>query len=879
MRGIQEIILVHHTHTDLGYTARCADVAVQQAQHLRHAIDLCRQQPGFHWTIESSWALEMFLRRASAEQKTALADLVRQGRIELTAFYTQPLTQLSDLEGLFASIEPTFELAREIGAGGIPVAMLDDVGGLSYNLPQVLRHFGTRATVLGCGGWRVMLPFTTLPHLFRLAGPDGTSVLCYHLGHRQGGPLSDAPAQYGFGMIYFLWPMLRQIDAAPVKREHEGQAGIMSLVGREGIDALLARLQTEGYPFNTLLLQVAADNYGPNPRLVEAIDAWNGRHRHPAVRLGTAAEFFGQVERDHGETIPTVQGEITCSWTEHATTHSAATAIYRRAARRHNTVCAVDACRAHPSPELPGLSKSIDRDLALYADHTFGLSMWTWEQKVQAYGSVWNDAFDLPRQTWDDKARYARRAWDAIEVEAQRQRIELSDDDPDAPTSLSILNPHSFSFSGLLAFATAQARIALRREDGAEIAVDSRPINSKWFEHRAWLAGIGPFATAMLDVIEPRQTPAPQFAADDWTLRGPGLRLAIDPSSGGIQSLVSESRRGDWVDAERGHLNEVLNHSVEGVLPTLTRCGLDESVTMHRRPIESVRSLGNGGGVSSAWLFIERRLQSDEGPVFVETQYRLDASGLRIRNRVKKTHTTAKEVCWFGFPFAMQSPFSFRVAQQGQVTDFPRERLPGASNHNLGMQDFLAATDEHSTALLISLDAPVVSLGRPTYYHFSMDHEPIDSAAAYSYAFGNLWNTNCPIHQHGELAFEYHIALMDGPFDAVTAYRAARSISEPAVVLPGRAHWPGLLSSTNHAVIVESVRPIAPDIVRVRLIEVQRQAQCTQLVLAPGRFVEFAVPERYDAECWQRIGEDRIGLSFGSAECKTLLLRRRMEER
>ncbi|MFH2069262.1 MAG: hypothetical protein ABII89_07385 [Candidatus Omnitrophota bacterium] len=51
MGRIKKIILVHHTHTDIGYTGTSAAVAVQHIKHLRTVLAMCRRNHEFRWTI------------------------------------------------------------------------------------------------------------------------------------------------------------------------------------------------------------------------------------------------------------------------------------------------------------------------------------------------------------------------------------------------------------------------------------------------------------------------------------------------------------------------------------------------------------------------------------------------------------------------------------------------------------------------------------------------------------------------------------------------------------------------------------------------------------------------------------------------------------
>ncbi|MBN1555201.1 MAG: hypothetical protein JXA11_10685 [Phycisphaerae bacterium] len=880
---IKKIILVQHTHTDIGYTTNYPRIAVRHNRHMRDVLAECRKDPRFRWTIETGWTLEQFLAVADEEEKKDLATFLRNGQLELTGFYNQPLTQIADLEELCCCVERSHEILREVvkdDAVKITTAMINDIGGLSYNIPQILSHYGPRNIVNGCGGWRVMTPYTTLPHLFYLVGPDGSKVLFYQIGDDRENRQDDlGPAQYGFGVIYFLWPLGKEINAQGALTGDDGEKTIFNIRGREGIDMLLARLHRDKYPCDTLLIQLATDNYGPWPGVLEAIDYWNDKYKDPEIQLGTCEEFFRDVETRFGKQLAVIQGELTCSWSEHLVTYGSATGHYRDARRRLTDWSSLQACRGNPSDEDAAAWSNVMEQFLLYSDHTCGISMWKWDELVRSYGSIRDDAFDVPRRAWSIKSDYALKATRDTLALQDRQAIQLSRDDPDAPKSITVFNPNSFTADGGITFTSAQPRLALRGAGGEAIPVDSRPINTKLFQHKAWCRSIPPYGTMMFDVIDP-VSEQPKFTCDGWMMRGPMMTIRVDPNTGGVCSAKNVSTNVEWVNTAEYTLNEVVYFDIDGVEMTPKHGGLAESYTMDRAKITAVSRKATRDGVHGASMMVEIHLSGKEGDFTVETQYTLDASGLGIRNFVRKLPTLEKEACHFAFPLRLDAPFRFDIEHEGQTTRFPEERLPGSTNHDLGMQDFLAVSDSARHAVLTTKQACVVSLGRPDRYHYDLDYHEIETPTVLFYAFNNLWNTNCPLHQTGDLVYEFHVAFEDRPFAADAAYRISRSVTHPPVVIPGnleeigfRRDGANLFTRDAENVIVESVRPLGRNEWQFRFIEVNRKPTKATLELVPGRFRRFA--ERKDSLTpprWQSIEKDKITLEFRPAEMKTILL-------
>ncbi|MDP7400151.1 MAG: hypothetical protein QF541_25025, partial [Lentisphaeria bacterium] len=82
---IDKIFLVHHAHTDTGFTDLVDTVRTQHSEKLDRIIELCeehRDRPAgeqFKWTIESAWVVHEYMRTRSGEQAAKLIALLREG--------------------------------------------------------------------------------------------------------------------------------------------------------------------------------------------------------------------------------------------------------------------------------------------------------------------------------------------------------------------------------------------------------------------------------------------------------------------------------------------------------------------------------------------------------------------------------------------------------------------------------------------------------------------------------------------------------------------------------------------------------------------------------------------------------------------------------
>lgn len=125
---LKKIFLVHHTHMDIGYTDLPLEVMDQHLNHLDEAVHLCRKHKDFFWTIESAYLVRDYLRNRPEKCCAELFRLLQEGRIELQAFETQPLTELLSADDLSRCVEYACNLGREHGFA-VKSSMINDIGG------------------------------------------------------------------------------------------------------------------------------------------------------------------------------------------------------------------------------------------------------------------------------------------------------------------------------------------------------------------------------------------------------------------------------------------------------------------------------------------------------------------------------------------------------------------------------------------------------------------------------------------------------------------------------------------------------------------------------------------------------------------------------
>ena len=84
---MKTLYVIHHTHTDIGYTELQGRVARWQSDFIRQALDIIERTrkrvgpdfDGFRWMCETFWGVERFLQRATSDEAEAFVLDVVEG--------------------------------------------------------------------------------------------------------------------------------------------------------------------------------------------------------------------------------------------------------------------------------------------------------------------------------------------------------------------------------------------------------------------------------------------------------------------------------------------------------------------------------------------------------------------------------------------------------------------------------------------------------------------------------------------------------------------------------------------------------------------------------------------------------------------------------
>ena len=251
------LYLIHHTHTDIGYTEAQYRVARWHVDFIRQALEIiehsrarrCEHFDGFRWVCETFWAVERFLDEAAPAEREAFVAAVRSGEIGLSASYLN-FNELLDQDVLAPMTARAAAFGKSIGVS-VDSAMTADINGYSWGFAQALHDAGARNlfTCIHTHHGKYPLGRTQIP--FWWETPRGDRLLVwsgehYHFGNELG-LVPDAVSSY---------LTQDECDAAMIFSDHWSVAEIR-------IPRYLDRLAAAGYPYD--FVPVMASGLRPSP--------------------------------------------------------------------------------------------------------------------------------------------------------------------------------------------------------------------------------------------------------------------------------------------------------------------------------------------------------------------------------------------------------------------------------------------------------------------------------------------------------------------------------------------------------------------------------------------------------------------------------------
>ncbi|AEE15914.1 glycoside hydrolase [Treponema brennaborense] len=354
---VKNIYLVHHSHTDIGYTDYQEKIVFNHVAFIRDLPNTVNDD--FKWNCETLFCVERFLKEADENEKKEFFRLVKEDKIGLSATYLN-FTDLADVPHLTARVR---RILSELAENGVTVrtAMFCDINGISLGSLDSYLDSGIEFLFTNVHCHHGMYPlFRNQQPFFWKSMKSGRSLLVwngehYNLGNALGFTCTKRAnfmTENYFGSRHFDDAVKN--CTANVKR-------------------YIAELEESGYDKDFLISAVSgvfSDNAPPNPEIAaiaKGVETELGTGF--SVKMVTLAQLYSLIQ-DDCRNAPVYTGDFTDWWSFGVGSNPYATKHYLEAVRTQRKAELFGA----EGVLSPALNDAYVDNALLYAEHTFGHS-------------------------------------------------------------------------------------------------------------------------------------------------------------------------------------------------------------------------------------------------------------------------------------------------------------------------------------------------------------------------------------------------------------------------------------------------------------------------------------------------------------------------
>jgi len=763
------VYVLPHSHNDIGYTDLQAAVEAKQIRNLQLAIDLARRTAGypegarFVWNLEGLWAVDMFMRRATAEQKSDFFAAVKSGWLALNGMYANELTGLCRPEELLQLFRYATKLGPECGAQ-IDSAMISDVPGFTWGTATAMSQAGIRY-------------FSAAPNFFDRIG----SLMEVW---------QDKP-------FWWISPSGKEKILVWIPWTGYAMSHLLEKADETWVSNYQDRLDSTSFPYDISYIRWSGhgDNAEPDPQICEFFKDWNTNYAWPKFVISSTSAAFRALENRHGPQLPQFKGDLTPYWEDGAASSAFETAVNRDTAERLVQAEALFAMRSSTASSIHDAVYPSDaffaawRNVLLYSEHTWG-----------AWNSVSDSENPFVTQQWETKRAFAteaaRQSRDLLDRALRRPaaRTSAADSFESHPRAFDVYNTTSWRRSELVILQPIPPSFAPVTD------VDARPLSSQRLsdtELAVWITDVPPL-TGKRIYLAPSSSypPAHAVTIDHTTLDNGLVRVNVDPLTGNIDELIGHS------DASH---NFAVANSSEQINQYLFLAGADLADLQTSGPpkitvetsgplVATLRIESDAPGCNS----LVRRVRLCAGADYVEITNIVDKKRAPMNPTPGKgnwAQTGGKESVQFAFPFDVPAG-QIRLDVPLAVMRPEIDQLPGSCKNWLPVGRWIDVSNESRGVTCATLDAPLVEIGEISARMLGSQTRPDiwrkrigPTQKFYSWVMNNHWGTNYRAYQEGVVTFRYALRP-HGAFDAASAARFATGLTQPLIAVPAEESSP-----------------------------------------------------------------------------------------
>ncbi|MGP4038796.1 glycoside hydrolase family 38 C-terminal domain-containing protein [Gracilibacillus sp. D59] len=817
--------VVQHSHLDIGYTDPQYEVLEHHLLYLDQVLELCdidekSTDTNFKWVIEVTWPLKYWLKSRPKGQVEKMLQRIKEGRIEVAGAYMSMHTEAYHIDELARTFETTQQLRDEYGIE-IDTVLQTDVPGHTKGFLKCLTQMDIKylSVAHNYAGRSIphLLPGEKLQRPFYWLQENGQKVLVWY---------TDTP--HG---IYMEGNRL-------------GIADSYEETFRK-LPELFEQLEEEDYELDTLHLRVQGsywDNAGPSIIPSEVAKQWNEKWAYPKIVTSTNKQFFESIESKDNLDIPTFEGDWSDWWADGIGQGAYPNGLNRkshhllRSAEAFHSIAAMhDNTYDYPQEEL----QTAFDNMVLFDEHTWGAwNPWDKSLSNNTSGQI----------QWSTKMGFAQNAYNQSLTEYRRSQHLLLNllgcDYDENMSAIVVYNPEPFERTDIVTVFVPFGKIDVRKPmkivdnvSGEEVTFSINLRMESTPKPRGALItfvvedtpSFGYKTYTVLETTEENVYHTDLINDEPNILENRLYKIVFDQETGGITSIVDKEINQEIVNAKSPfQLNQYVydSYTTAPRFNHLSSRTTGDSNTLGKRSTANLAKV-EPGEANSVFQKMKVTLHAP-GCEWIEQEVTLyrNLKRIDIVNRLMKTETESKEAVYIPFPFHVEGG-KLRYETTGDYVSPEDPHVPGSCHYMKAIQHWLSVSNAEYTVLWGTMEAPLIQLENIhiPYAPFETTLPLNEAQTIYSYALHNIWDTNFPNKQGGEIEFHYSISSHAGDFDPIEAYKFGSKVQNPfsSVTVPYKLEnsADSFVTSDADNIQILAIRKTGNNLFNVRIQEIK----------------------------------------------------------
>lgn len=787
------ICLIHHSHTDIGYTERQDKIINYHKDFIIQAIDILNDihnnpkspSKGFVWQCENFWQVRNFYTHAPEVYIKDFEKYVKSGEIGLSGNYLN-MTELINYDILKSRIGKAKEYGEKTGLS-VKSGMSADVNGFAWGYADALYENGVENLYSCLHPHHGMFPLYKKQLPFYWESPKGNKVLVWNGEHYHfGNELQFAPHGGSSYMIFDEYTKKMQANVMyKIGAEDTEESELQVLCDR--LERYLNNLEEEGYPYDLIPFMVSGaitDNAPPSAAIAKRVNLLNERFAEQLnIKMVTLDQFFEQVKETFTD-IPTYKGDWNDWWADGVGSTPAVVKNFRDAQRKYSLCKKLDASMGDPE-----LVESASENLMLYAEHTWGYSSSVSEPWETMVGDL-----ELKKSAYaiNGNTEIARNL-DLILAAKGEVTIKQ-----DRPQLFKIINPHdiplkttalvyiefweymngiNFGLDIPVEVINVTTKEILKhqikqiaRAIQVEVAVDMQPkeeitisIYPSGKSQNATVqnhAHIG--AEGIRDILLPDT-----FEENTSCIETLFYKVLFDEECG-IRSIIDKRDGQDII--RQGNQYAPFSGIYEVTDITTNACNERRKMGRNRKSVSTRRYASQAKDI--------RIIENGEIYIAVQVDYKLEGTRfysvfLKVYKEIKRIDAMVRihkdsvyepENLYVALPFTAGTEEIKYIDKTGCIIRPGIDQLPGTNKEFYLIQNGIVLEGADKNIIVSVKDAPLITFGDLRAKPIQLcdgNNKEFNQSTAYSWIMNNFWETNFKVDLGGFYEFAYSITTGD----------------------------------------------------------------------------------------------------------------------